>query len=138
MCSRRICPFVGIENKGFFFGFYVVSTIFVRLFTSSLSDRQVEERPCLLGFAFYSFRCFTCRVDSYNSLSFPPLYSVLQLGFKPHSIAWTADLSHIRRGVGAGTIFIALEIGIMIGSTSTILFMIILLSQFSKFFFLVL
>ena len=40
----------------------------------------------------------------------------------PTLFAWTADLSHIdRRGVGAGTLFIALEFGIMIGSFSTLL-----------------
>jgi predicted MFS family arabinose efflux permease len=39
----------------------------------------------------------------------------------PTVFTWTADLSHIdRRGVGAGTLFIALELGIMLGSFSTI------------------
>ena len=40
----------------------------------------------------------------------------------PTLFAWTADLSHPdRRGVGAGTMFIALEAGIMVGSASTYL-----------------
>ena len=40
----------------------------------------------------------------------------------PTLFAWTADLSHPeRRGVGTGTMFIALEIGIMVGAFSTIL-----------------
>jgi uncharacterized membrane protein YczE len=35
--------------------------------------------------------------------------------------AWTADLSEAsRRGVGAGTLFIALEVGIMMGSFLTL------------------
>jgi predicted MFS family arabinose efflux permease len=39
----------------------------------------------------------------------------------PTLFAWTADLSHKdRRGVGSGTMFIALELGIMLGSISTI------------------
>jgi predicted MFS family arabinose efflux permease len=39
----------------------------------------------------------------------------------PTLFAWTADLSApTRRGVGAGTIFIALEVGIMAGSFMTI------------------
>jgi MFS family permease len=39
----------------------------------------------------------------------------------PTLFAWTADLSHeARRGVGAGTMFIALESGIMTGSLSTL------------------
>lgn len=41
----------------------------------------------------------------------------------PTLFAWTADLSHeTRRGVGAGTMFIALEIGIILGSASTLIF----------------
>jgi len=39
----------------------------------------------------------------------------------PTLFAWTADLStENRRGVGAGTMFIALELGIMTGSLSTL------------------
>jgi MFS family permease len=39
----------------------------------------------------------------------------------PTLFAWTADLSpETRRGVGAGTMFIALELGIMTGSLSTL------------------
>ena len=41
----------------------------------------------------------------------------------PTLFAWTADLSpDHRRGIGAGTIFIALELGIMMGSFSTMIF----------------
>jgi MFS family permease len=40
----------------------------------------------------------------------------------PTLFAWTADLSHPeRRGIGTGTMFIALELGIMFGSASTLL-----------------
>jgi predicted MFS family arabinose efflux permease len=39
----------------------------------------------------------------------------------PTMFAWTADLSHEdRRGVGAGTMFIALEFGIMFGALLTL------------------
>ena len=40
----------------------------------------------------------------------------------PTLFAWTADLSHPeRRGIGSGTLFIGLELGVMIGSASTLL-----------------
>jgi MFS family permease len=40
----------------------------------------------------------------------------------PALYAWSADLSPInRKGIGTGTLFIALEIGIMLGSFMTIL-----------------
>ena len=63
------------------------------------------------------------RVDSYNSFVLAAIVFGLATGVSsPTLFAWTADLSHIsRRGVGAGTIFIALEAGIMIGSLSTLI-----------------
>ena len=62
-------------------------------------------------------------VDSRTSFIVAAIVFGLATGVSsPTLFAWTADLSHIkRRGVGAGTIFIALEIGIMIGSSSTII-----------------
>jgi predicted MFS family arabinose efflux permease len=40
----------------------------------------------------------------------------------PTLFAWTADLSHKdRRGVGAGTMFLALEFGIIAGSLITLM-----------------
>ena len=116
--------FLGIENKGFFFGFYVVSTIFVRLFTSSLSDRIGRRETMLIGASLlFVAMILLSRVDSYESFVLAAIVFGLATGVSsPTLFAWTADLSDIkRRGVGAGTLFIALEIGIMLGSSSTIL-----------------
>ena len=119
-----ISGFLGIENKGFFFGFYVISTIFVRLFSSSLSDRIGRRETMLIGVCILLFSMILLsRVDSYNSFVLAAIVFGLATGVSsPTLFAWTADLSHIkRRGVGAGTIFIALEAGIMLGSSSTII-----------------
>jgi MFS family permease len=119
-----ISGFLGIENKGFFFGFYVISTIFVRLFTSSLSDRIGRRETMLIGVCILLLSMILLsRVDSYNSFVLAAIVFGLATGVSsPTLFAWTADLSHIkRRGVGAGTIFIALEAGIMLGSSSTII-----------------
>ena len=116
--------FLGVENKGFFFGFYVVSTIFVRLFSSSLSDRIGRRETMLIGASLlFVAMILLSRVDSYESFVLAAIVFGLATGVSsPTLFAWTADLSHIkRRGVGAGTLFIALEIGIMLGSSSTIL-----------------
>jgi len=118
-----ISGFLGIENKGFFFGYYVMSTIFVRLFSSSLSDRIGRRETMLIGVCILLVSMILLsRVDSYNSFVLAAIVFGLATGVSsPTLFAWTADLSHIkRRGVGAGTIFIALETGIMLGSTSTI------------------
>lgn len=119
-----ISGFLGIENKGFFFGFYVISTIFVRLFTSSLSDRIGRRETMLIGVCILLLSMILLsRVDSYNSFVLAAIVFGLATGVSsPTLFAWTADLSHIkRRGVGAGTIFIALEAGIMLGSSSTVI-----------------
>ena len=121
--TPEISGFLNIENKGFFFGFYVVSTIFVRLFASSLSDKIGRRETMIIGVCLLCISMILLsKVDSYNSFVLAAVVFGLATGVSsPTLFAWTADLSHIsRRGVGAGTIFIALEIGIMIGSLSTI------------------
>lgn len=122
--TPEISGFLGIENKGFFFGFYVMSTILVRLFASSLSDRIGRRETMMIGVCLlFLSMLLLARVDSYNSFVLAAIVFGLATGVSsPTLFAWTADLSHIsRRGVGAGTIFIALEIGIMIGSLSTLI-----------------
>ena len=122
--TPEISGFLGIENKGFFFGFYVMSTILVRLFASSLSDRIGRRETMIIGvFMLFLSMLLLARVDSYNSFVLAAIVFGLATGVSsPTLFAWTADLSHIsRRGVGAGTIFIALEVGIMIGSLSTLI-----------------
>jgi MFS family permease len=118
-----ISAFLGLENKGFFFGVYVISTILIRLFTSSMSDRigrrQMLLAGCLLLIASMMLIASAESVNSY-------ILAAIIFGFatgvsSPTLFAWTADLSpETRRGVGAGTMFIALELGIMTGSLSTL------------------
>ncbi len=115
--------FIGIENKGYFFGIYVVSTIVIRLFTSSLSDKIGRRKTLILGVSILIISMLL--IGFANSLL---IYTIAAIVFglatgisSPTLFAWTADLSHKdRRGVGAGTMFIALEFGIMFGSLSTI------------------
>lgn len=120
-----ISSYLQIENKGFFFGVYVISTIVIRLLTSSISDRigrrQILLIGCLLLVVSMLLIATSQSINSY-------ILSAVMFGFatgisSPTLFAWTADLSSAnRRGVGAGTVFIALELGIMIGSSSTLVF----------------
>lgn len=111
-------------NKGLFFGFYVFSTIAVRLFASRLSDVIGRRKSLLIG---VSFMCLSMILVSFSAASLG-MFIVAAIVFglstgvnSPTIMAWTADLSETtRRGIGAGTLFIALEIGIMVGSLSTI------------------
>ncbi len=113
-----------IENKGFFFGFYVISTIIIRLLTSSVSDRIGRPQTLIIGVSILiTSMVLIALVDSKISY----IVAAIVFGFatgmsSPTLFAWTADLSHKdRRGVGAGTMFLALEFGIITGSVITLL-----------------
>lgn len=120
-----ISAFLGITNKGFFFGIYVISTIIIRLFTSSLSDKIGRRQTLLIGCTILMISMILIATsNSINTYILSAVVFGLATGVSsPTLFAWTADLSHeARRGVGAGTMFIALEIGIILGSASTLFF----------------
>ncbi|MCE2682387.1 MAG: MFS transporter [Cryomorphaceae bacterium] len=115
--------YLGITNKGWFFGIYVIATIVIRLFSSSLSDRIGRRQTLLIGFGFLTISMFLLgAADSIFSYGVAAIVFGVATGISsPTLFAWTADLSHPeRRGVGSGTMFIALEIGIMTGSALTL------------------
>ncbi len=118
-----ISNFLGINNKGWFFGVYVISTILIRLFSGSLSDRIGRRKTLLIGNIFLITAMLLIGLSkSINSYTFAAIIFGCATGISsPTLFAWTADLSDVtRRGVGAGTMFIALECGIMLGSLSTL------------------
>jgi MFS family permease len=120
-----ISNFLGIQNKGWFFGIYVISTILVRLLTGSLSDKIGRRKTLLIGNFFLMTSMIS--IGLADTITFYTIAAII-FGFatgisSPTLFAWTADLSAFdRRGVGAGTMFIALECGIMLGSLSTLVF----------------
>lgn len=116
------CEFINIDNKGLFFLYYMIATIVVRLFASGLSDKIGRRKTLVFGF-FLMIASMTV-MSLANDLTMFIIGSVifgLSTGINsPTMFAWNADLSPVhRRGVGAGTLFIALEFGIMMGSLST-------------------
>jgi multidrug resistance protein len=116
--------FLGIENKGWFFGIYVLSTIIIRLLTSSLSDKIGRRKTLIIGILFLILSMVLIGfAKDWKAYSTAAIVFGIATGISsPTLFAWTADLSHPdRRGVGTGTMFIALELGIMVGSFSTML-----------------
>lgn len=117
-----ISKFLGIENKGSFFIYYVITTIFIRLFFSSLSDKIGRRKTLVIGMFFLVISMILIGY-SYDKMTytFASIIFGIATGISsPTLFAWTADLSHPeRRGAGSGTMFIALECGIWFGSTST-------------------
>ncbi len=120
---QDISGFVGIRNKGWFFGFYVLSTIFVRLLASGLSDNIGRRKTLILGFLVLltSIIMLAFTRDTFMFTLSSVVFGIATGISSPTLFAWMADLSHQdRRGVGSGTLFIALELGIMFGSFSTL------------------
>lgn len=120
----EMSTFLHIENKGHFFLFYVISTILVRLFTGNLSDKIGRRQTLVIGITILIISMiltgYSTTIEAYTIASI--VFGIATGISSPTLFAWTADLSHPeRRGVGAGTMFIAMELGIMTGSFSTIL-----------------
>ncbi|PWH86492.1 MFS transporter [Brumimicrobium oceani] len=115
--------YLEIENKGWYYVFYVVSTIAVRLFSGRLSDKFGRRQTLVLGISFLIVAMLMTGYAKtelwYTSASF--IFGIATGISSPTLFAWMADLSPAhRRGVGSGTLFIALELGILFGAISTL------------------
>lgn len=122
--TPEISGYLGIENKGWFFMFYVISTMLVRLFASSLSDIIGRRKTLIIGMSLLAISLtMVALAQSVVVYTISAIVFGLATGVtSPTLFAWTADLSHPeRRGVGAGTLFIGLELGVMAGSSSSLL-----------------
>lgn len=115
--------YLGINNKGWYFVYYVISTIIVRLVAGSLSDRIGRRETLIIGISFL-ITAMLLTAYSENELSYTIasfIFGIATGVSSPTLFAWTADLSPSnRRGIGSGTLFIALELGILFGSFSTL------------------
>ncbi|MGB0934155.1 MAG: MFS transporter [Lishizhenia sp.] len=117
--------YLGIDNKGWFFALYVISTILVRLFTGKLSDKIGRRQTLVIGLCILIVSMIL--VANAKSIF---IYSLASIIFgmatglnSPTLFAWMADLAPAnRRGIGSGTLFIALELGIMLGAGLTLAF----------------
>jgi MFS family permease len=120
-----VSEYLNIDNKGWFFFFYVITTMIVRLFAGNISDRYGRRSVLLIGVILLTISMFMLtQVKTIEMYTFASIIFGLATGVNsPALFAWTADLSHSeRRGVGAGTLFIALELGIMTSSFLTLFF----------------
>lgn len=121
--SSDISNYLHIENKGWFFIFYMSSTILVRTFAGSLSDKIGRRKSLIIGSVLMIISMLLI-ATSYEVVqyTFGAIVYGLATGVNsPTIFAWTADLSPTeRRGVGAGTVFMALEFAIMAGALLTL------------------
>jgi MFS family permease len=120
--SPELSHHLGIENKGAFFIYYVLSTIVVRLVTGRISDRIGRPKMLLIGMSLLTLSMLLIGVSNTpNWYTFSSIIFGIATGTSsPTLFAWTADLAPVnRRGIGTGTMFIALEFGIFSGSGLT-------------------
>ncbi len=120
-----ISGFVNLDNKGWFFIFYMSSTIVVRLFASSLSDKIGRRKALIIGLGFMMISMLLiATAHEWIQYTIGAIVFGLSTGVSsPTVFAWVADLSpEHRRGVGAGTLFIALEFAIFCGALLTLAF----------------
>lgn len=122
--TSDISRYLGIENKGHFFLFYMLSTIVVRLFSGGLSDRIGRRPTMIIGFSFLIFSMvLIAGATEWIQYTVGAIMYGISTGItSPTIMTWMADLCPSnRRGVGSGSLFIALEIGIIIGSAISLL-----------------
>lgn len=113
---------IGIKNKGMYMGIYIVSSLIVRFMAGRWSDKYGRKSIALIGAFVVSISmlvlAYTHEIYMYT------LSSVLfGVGFgliSPSLFAWAVDLSLPGlKGKAVGTLFIFLEIGIIVGSSFT-------------------
>jgi MFS family permease len=118
-----LSEFLEISNKGLFFLFYVSSTIFVRTFMGKLSDRIGRRQTLFYGMLIMlgSIVLLALASNLWLFMLSAAAFGVATGITSPTLFAWTADLSNPEnKGRGTGTMFIALEMGIMFGALSTL------------------
>lgn len=118
-----ISEYLNIDNKGWFFMFYSISTIIVRLFSGGLSDNIGRRKTLLIGMSLLFIAMLMIGfARTWEVYTLAAIVFGLSTGISsPTIFSWTADLSlSHRRGIGSGTMFIALEGGFMVGPISTL------------------
>ena len=116
---------LGLVSKGIFLGIYSIPTIIVRVFYGPLFGKLSREITMIIALFFLIGSLFILGFSESIEMFYlsAVIFGIATGISSPTLFAWTADLcpAH-RRGVGAGTLFIALELGIMIGASSTLFF----------------
>lgn len=122
--TSDICVYLDIPNKGWFFGVYVITTILIRIFSLRLSDKIGRRITLIISVTLLAVSMLLTAY-SYDKMSFT--FAAIVFGssiglLTPTLFSWTADLSRVdHRGVAIGTLFISLELGAIVGSSSTML-----------------
>ena len=113
---------IGLSNKGLYMAIYIGSSMFIRFMAGRWSDRYGRKKIALLGSFFLGISmvmlAFAHDITLYASSS---VFFGVGFGLiSPALFAWAADLALPGlKGKAVGTLFIYLEIGIILGSSLT-------------------
>ena len=113
-----LSSYLGYENKGYFWFWYMMLTIVTRIIAGKLTDRYGARNNlylCCLILATSAYLTGTATTNFQFQLS-AVLYGIGSGISSPSIFAWTADLSNPSyKGRGMGTMFVALEFGMLTG-----------------------
>jgi MFS family permease len=114
--------FIGIKNKGMYMGIYIISSIITRFLAGRWSDKYGRKIIALIGSIVLGISMlllsFTSEIIMYSlsSITFGIGFGLIS----PSLFAWAADLAVPGfKGKAVGTLFIFMELGIIIGSSVT-------------------
>ncbi len=110
---------LGMENKGLFYTYFTLASITVRVLAGKASDRFGRIPVLKIGLLILIIALFLIGfATTPNELMFASFIYGLGVGINsPTIFAWAVDLSDDRfRGRAMSTVYIALEVGIGVGS----------------------
>lgn len=110
---------LGMENKGFFYTVMLLSSVAVRLFSGKASDKYGREALLRIGtfILFLAMIIISFATDRNIFLFGGIIYGIGNGIISPTIYAWTVDLALTeKRGKAIATMYISLEIGILLGA----------------------
>ncbi|TVR38404.1 MAG: MFS transporter [Cryomorphaceae bacterium] len=111
--------FLEMENKGVFFTYFLTASLLVRATAGHASDRHGRQKVLKVGVALQLVALVMMALLPFKA-AFLAAGVVFGLGsgvISPALFAWTADLAQEhQRGKAMSTLFLALEIGILLGA----------------------
>lgn len=110
---------LGIGNRGLFFTATLLASVVTRLFAGKASDRFGREKIMMIGMTLLIASTILLGFSDTPQLFYmsAAIYGIAAGINSPTLFAWTVDLAdELNRGKGMSTMFIALELGVILGS----------------------
>lgn len=113
---------IGIENKGLFFTITLAASVLARMFSGRASDRLGRVKMLKIGVALLAVSMAIIGASASPTVFMigAVVYGISAGINSPTIFAWTVDLASAqKRGRAMATLFISLEIGILMGALAS-------------------